>query len=515
MQTKQVIYYKKHWGTDIMAIKDLIATIEKRFGKEAISGNHVAVDCIHSGSYSLDAVLGGGYPKGRIVEVFGGESCLDGRTRVKVKYVHRGDNVVIGYYNKLLRVLHGCFCDQRRNFDIYIMGIEEVFGEIKWHPVEDVIYVGKRPIYELVTKKGHVITATDDHKFYVGDGQYKELKEFTKGNPLFVYKHDTKLRLKYIEVDRVESIEPVGDGKVYDVKCGGKWHNFIADDFVVHNCGKTTAALHLVAEVQKTGKAVGYVDVEQALDPFYAEKLGVDMSADKFILSQPDSAEEALEIIRTMCEEQEIGLVVLDSVAGLTPTAQAQGEAGDQKVALVARLMSSQLNILKNIIKRNNNILLCINQTRDTIGGFGFGGNSTKTPGGQALKFYASQRLEFSRIGSEKDGDEITGNLTRVKVKKNKIAPPFKKCEFVIRFGKGIDKVQEIIDLGLDYGILKKKGAFFYYGDQRIGQGEKNTRKFLEEDESLRIEIGEAVIKKAKEELNKEPDKNTEENENN
>jgi hypothetical protein len=144
MQTKQVIYYKKHWGTDIMAIKDLIATIEKRFGKEAISGNHVAVDCIHSGSYSLDAVLGGGYPKGRIVEVFGGESCLDGRTRVKVKYVHRGDNAVMGYYNKSLRVLYGCFCDQRRNFDIYIMGIEEVFGEIKWHPVEDVIYVGKR-----------------------------------------------------------------------------------------------------------------------------------------------------------------------------------------------------------------------------------------------------------------------------------------------------------------------------------------------------------------------------------
>lgn len=488
-----------------MAIKDLIATIEKRFGKEAISGNHMTVDCIHSGSYSLDAVLGGGYPKGRIVEVFGGESCLDERTKVKVKYVHHGDSEVIGYYSKSLKVLYGCFCDQKRNFDIYILGIEEVFGNLTWHLIEDVVYVGKRPIYEMVTRKKHTITATEDHKFYIGDGQYKELREFTKGNPLYVYKYDAKQRLKCIEVDRVESIEPVGDGRVYDVKCNGKWHNFIADDFVVHNCGKTTAALHAVAEVQKTGRAVGYVDVEQALDPFYAEKLGVDMSAEKFILSQPDSAEEALEIIRTMCEEPEIGMVVLDSVAGLTPTAQAQGEAGDQKVALVARLMSSQLNILKNIIKKNNNILFCINQTRDTIGGFGFGGN-TKTPGGQALKFYASQRLEFSRIGSDKNGEEIIGNITRVKVKKNKIAPPFRKCEFVIRFGKGIDKLQEILDLGVDYGIIRKKGAFFYYKDERIAQGKENTRKLLEEDEELRAEISEGIAIKMKEEINKEPE---------
>lgn len=259
--------------------------------------------------------------------------------------------------------------------------------------------------------------------------------------------------------------------------------------------GKTTSAIHLAVEVQKLGRAVGYVDVEQAMDPQYIRSLGIGMSPDKWILSQPDNAEDAMEIVREMCEEPAIGLVVLDSVAGLTPKATLQGEAGDAKVALVARLMSSQLNILKNICKKNNCILLCINQIRDKVGGgFGFGGATSTTPGGQALKFYASQRLEFARIGSEKEGDVSVANKTKITVRKNKVAPPFRTCQILIRFGKGFDSIQEIVDYAIEQGICTKKGAHFYYGEFKLGHGMTQVRELLQTDIELFNEIKETVI---------------------
>lgn len=261
------------------------------------------------------------------------------------------------------------------------------------------------------------------------------------------------------------------------------------------SCGKTTAAIHAAVEVQKRGRSVGYIDSENAMDPDYMIALGLDMSDDKFLLSQPDNAEDAMEIVRVMCEESEIGLVVIDSIAGLTPKATLQGEAGDAKVALLARLLSAQLNILKNICKKNNCTLICINQVRDKVGGgFGFGGASSTTPGGRALKFYATQRIEMARIGSDKEGEETVANRVKITCKKNKIAPPFKKCEVIIRFGIGFDKVQETLEWAIKYGICQKKGAFYSYEDTRLGQGLPKTRQTLEDNPELYQEIYGNVI---------------------
>lgn len=294
-------------------------------------------------------------------------------------------------------------------------------------------------------------------------------------------------------------VEVVSSGSlVLDEVLGGGWAlGRIHECFGNESSGKSTCALHLCASVQKTqNKAVGYVDVEQALDLDYAKKLGVDLSNDNWILSQPNSAEEAMEIVREMLECPEIGLVVLDSVAGLVPQATLQGESGDAKVALIARLLSTQLSILKNVCKKNNNILFCINQLRDKVGGgFGFGGATTMTPGGKALKFYATQRAEFARIGTDKNKEEIAiANKTKIKIVKNKIASPYRNCEVMLRFGVGFDIIQETIELAIKFGLCQKKGAWFYYGDDyRLGQGMDNAREALLQDPELFNEIRELV----------------------
>lgn len=295
-------------------------------------------------------------------------------------------------------------------------------------------------------------------------------------------------------------VETVSSGSLaLDNVLGGGWAlGRIHECFGNESSGKSTCALHLCASVQKTQKkAVGYVDVEQALDLDYARKLGVDISNDNWILSQPNSAEEAMEIIREMLMCPEIGLVVLDSVAGLVPQATLQGESGDAKVALVARLLSAQLSILKNVCKKNNNILFCINQLRDKVGGgFGFGGATTMTPGGKALKFYSTQRVEFARIGTDKDGDIAVANKTKIKVVKNKIAPPFRNCEVMLRFGIGFDTIQEAVELAVKLGICQKRGSWFYYGDDyKLGQGMDSVRESLIEDQELFNEICETVKK--------------------
>lgn len=281
-----------------------------------------------------------------------------------------------------------------------------------------------------------------------------------------------------------------------DTILGGGWaRGRIIEMYGAPSCGKSSAAIHASVEMQKIGKAVGMIDSENAMDPDYMVALGLDMREDKFILSQPDNAEEALEIARAMCEETEIGLVIIDSIAGLTPKAVLQGEAGDAKVALLARLLSSQLNILKNICKKNNCTLLCINQTRNTVGGgFSFGGASSTTPGGQALKFYASQRIEMARVGSDKEGEETVANRVKVTCKKNKIAPPFRKCEIIIRFGIGFDTVQEILEWAVKYGICQKKGAFYSYEGTRLGQGLAKTREALKDNPEIYKEIYDNVI---------------------
>ena len=221
------------------------------------------------------------------------------------------------------------------------------------------------------------------------------------------------------------------------------------------------------------------------------QAIGIDLSPDKFILSQPSTAEEVLEIAKEMCNEESIGLVVIDSIAGLVPTALLNGEAGDAHIGLTARLLSSQVNILKNICKQTGCILFCINQIRSNIGGYGA---ATTTPGGFAIPFYASQRIELARVGSEKEGETQVSNKVKITCKKNKVAPPFKTCQIIIRFGVGIDKVMEIVNMGLDLGVLSKKGTYIYYGEEKIGFGFPKARKRLLEDIKLFEKIKKDVL---------------------
>jgi recombination protein RecA len=239
--------------------------------------------------------------------------------------------------------------------------------------------------------------------------------------------------------------------------------------------GKTTLALHAIAEAQKRGGTCAFIDAEHALDPGYARKLGVDV--DNLLISQPDAGEQALEICDTLVRSGAIDVVVIDSVAALVPRAELEGEMGDSHMGLHARLMSQALRKLTGSVSRSNTMLVFLNQIRMKIGVMF--GNPETTTGGNALKFYASLRMEIRRIGQIKDRDEVVGNQTRVKVVKNKLAPPFRQVEFDIMYGEGISKVGELIDLGVKAGVVEKSGAWFSYDSQRIGQGRENAKQFL------------------------------------
>ena len=249
--------------------------------------------------------------------------------------------------------------------------------------------------------------------------------------------------------------------------------------------GKTTLTLHIVAEAQKIGGTCAFVDAEHALDPQYAEKLGVDM--DELLVSQPDTGEQALEITDMLVRSGAVDVVVVDSVAALTPKAEIEGDMGDSHVGLQARLMSQALRKLTANIKRSNCIVIFINQIRMKIGVMF--GNPETTTGGNALKFYSSVRMDIRRTGAIKKGDEVVGNDTRVKVVKNKVAPPFKQVQFEILYGEGISHEGELIELGVKHGFIDKSGAWYAYNGDRIGQGKENVRKFLKENKEIADEI--------------------------
>ncbi len=259
---------------------------------------------------------------------------------------------------------------------------------------------------------------------------------------------------------------------------GGVPRGRVIEIYGPESSGKTTLSLHVVAEVQKLGGVAAFVDAEHALDPGYAQKLGVNM--DDLLVSQPDTGEQALEITDMLVRSGAVDIVVVDSVAALTPKAEIEGEMGDSHVGLQARLMSQALRKLTGNIKRSNAIVLFINQIRMKIGVM-FGSPETTT-GGNALKFYASVRLDIRRTGSIKKGDEVVGNETKVKVVKNKVAPPFKQAEFDILYGEGISREGEIVDLGAAAGIVEKSGAWYSYEGNRIGQGKDNARNYLREN---------------------------------
>jgi recombination protein RecA len=270
---------------------------------------------------------------------------------------------------------------------------------------------------------------------------------------------------------------------------GGLPRGRVIEIYGPESSGKTTLALHVVAEVQKKGGVAAYVDAEHAMDPVYAKKLGVDI--DEMLISQPDTGEQALEITDTLVRSGGVDIVVIDSVAALTPKAELEGEMGDSLPGLQARLMSQALRKLTGSIAKSNTIVIFINQIRMKIG-IMFG-NPETTTGGNALKFYASVRLDIRRIGQIKDRDEVVGNQTRVKVVKNKVAPPFKQVEFDIMYGQGVSKTGELIDLGVKAGIVEKSGSWYSYDGGRIGQGREAAKTFLSENADIAGRIENAI----------------------
>jgi len=270
---------------------------------------------------------------------------------------------------------------------------------------------------------------------------------------------------------------------------GGLPKGRIIEVYGPESSGKTTLTLHSVAEEQKKGGVCAFVDAEHALDPLYARKLGVDL--DELLISQPDTGEQALEITDTLVRSGAVSMVVVDSVAALTPKSELEGDMGDSSVGVQARLMSQAMRKLTGSISRSNCMVIFINQIRMKIGVM-FGSPET-TSGGNALKFYASVRLDIRRIGAIKDRDEVVGNATRVKVVKNKVAPPFKQVEFDIMYGEGISKMGELLDLGVKAGVVEKSGAWYSYGDERIGQGRENAKIYLKDNSEIAYEIEDKI----------------------
>lgn len=270
---------------------------------------------------------------------------------------------------------------------------------------------------------------------------------------------------------------------------GGYPRGRIIEIYGPESSGKTTVALHAIAEVQAQGGQAAFIDAEHALDPIYAQKLGVNI--DELILSQPDTGEQALEIAEALVRSGAIDIIVIDSVAALVPKAEIEGEMGDSHMGLQARLMSQALRKLSGVINKSNTICIFINQVRDKIGVMF--GNPETTPGGRALKFYSSIRLEVRRAETIKQGSEMVGNKTKIKVVKNKVAPPFRTAEVDIMFGEGISKEGEIIDIGVELDIIQKSGSWYSYNDERIGQGRENAKQFLKANPEIRDEIAEKI----------------------
>ncbi len=327
-----------------------------------------------------------------------------------------------------------------------------------------------------------------------------------------------KLKALQLTLDKIDkdfgkgTIMKMGDKAIADVPSissgsislnmglgiGGFPRGRVIEIYGPESSGKTTLAIHAIAEAQKTGGIAAFIDAEHAFDRFYAEKLGVDV--ENLLISQPDNGEQALEITDHLVRSGAVDVVVIDSVAALTPKAEIEGDMGDSRMGLQARLMSQALRKLTANINKTNTCCIFINQLREKIGVMF--GNPETTTGGNALKFYATVRLDIRRIGQIKDGEDVVGNRTRVKIVKNKLAPPFKKAEFDIMFGEGISKIGEIVDLGVDQNIIKKSGSWFSYGETKLGQGRETVKQLLKDNPELAEELETKItesLKKTKE----------------
>ena len=308
-------------------------------------------------------------------------------------------------------------------------------------------------------------------------------KDFGKGSIM---------RMGDEQVVNVEVIPTGSIGLDAALGVGGYPRGRIIEIYGPESSGKTTLAIHAIAEAQKNGGTAAFIDAEHAFDRFYAEKLGVDIS--NLLISQPDNGEQALEIAEQLIRSSAIDIIVIDSVAALTPKKEIEGDMGDSAVGLQARLMSQALRKLTSTIAKTNTTCIFINQLREKIGVMF--GNPETTTGGNALKFYSSVRIDVRKSTPIKDGDDVIGSLTKVKVVKNKVAPPFRRCEFEILFGEGISKLGEIVDLGVEYGIIKKSGSWFSYGESKLAQGRDGVKALLKDNPELCEEL-EAKIRQA------------------
>ena len=298
--------------------------------------------------------------------------------------------------------------------------------------------------------------------------------------------------------EQVEDVEVIPTGSLAldaALGVGGYPKGRIIEIYGPESSGKTTLAIHAIAQAQKEGGIAAFIDAEHAFDRFYAKKLGVDV--DELLIAQPDNGEQALEIADQLIRSSAIDIIVIDSVAALTPKAEIEGDMGDNKVGLQARLMSQALRKLTSTISKTNTTCIFINQLREKIGVMF--GNPETTTGGNALKFYASVRLDIRRVTTLKDGDTPIGNQVRVKIVKNKVAPPFRKAEFEITFGEGISHVGEIVDLGVELGIIKKSGSWFSYGETRLGQGRDAVKRVIKDNPELTAELEEKIAAALKE----------------
>ena len=301
--------------------------------------------------------------------------------------------------------------------------------------------------------------------------------------------------------ENIESVEVIPTGSIslnVALGVGGYPRGRIIEIYGPESSGKPTLAIHAIAEAQKAGGIAAFIDAEHAFDRFYAEKLGVDI--DNLLISQPDNGEQALEIADQLIRSSAIDILVVDSVAALTPKKEIEGDMGDNNVGLQARLMSQALRKLTSTVSKTNTTCIFINQLREKIG-IMFG-NPETTTGGNALKFYSSVRLDIRRVTSIKDGDQVIGNQVRVKVVKNKVAPPFRKAEFEITFGEGISKIGEILDLGVEYGIIQKSGSWFSYDNSKLGQGRDATKALLKDNPELCEDIEGKIMQAIKDSEN-------------
>jgi recombination protein RecA len=309
-------------------------------------------------------------------------------------------------------------------------------------------------------------------------------KQFGKGSIMKLGQDNVLQGIQVISTGSLSLDNALGVG---GVPCGR-----IIEIFGPEASGKTSLTLHIIAEAQKTGGVAAFIDAEHALDPQYAKALGVNL--DDLLLSQPDTGEQTLEIAEVLVRSGAVDVIVIDSVAALVPKAELDGDMGDSHMGLQARLMSQAMRKLAGVVNKSNSCLIFINQIRMKIGVMF--GNPETTTGGNALKFYSSVRMDIRRIAAIKDGDAVVGNRTRVKVVKNKVAAPFKNCEFDIRYGEGISRAAELLDLAVEHNIVSKSGTWFSFGDQRIGQGRENARKFLCDDSQTYAEVERQVREK-------------------